>query len=300
MPAFGGRCKHDDDESLNRARRSTTATILILAATLVAGCDQSFNVIQESDRYFSIYGMLDGAMDTQWIRIAPVRDSAFTAPGPIDAVVTLAKVGGDKVVVLEDLPTRYTSHDSIVVSDHFAHNFWTVERIEYGAKYRLTATRSDGASSYAVVSIPRRIESVTVGIVQPPYTQFDYVHIDHPEHVAIVQVVHHGGVLPLKHYEYQGTGSLNPSDGSWDFRNISRLLDKEHPTNRCFEGYRCEILMVTSADRWLYDPSRTRGAVNDINATSNITNGVGFLGGIATKLVPYEECRAKVVSTIRR
>jgi hypothetical protein len=95
----------------------------------LVGCDQSFEPLHlDHDRYFSIYGVLDAAADTQWIRVMPVRDSAFTAAGPIDALVTLKNLATGRIVVLEDQPARYTSADPTVIEDLFAHNFRTTEK----------------------------------------------------------------------------------------------------------------------------------------------------------------------------
>jgi hypothetical protein len=278
---------------------------LAFSVLAFAACDQSFEPIQKSDRYFSVYGMLDASADTQWIRVMPVRDSAFTGPGPIDAVVTLENVVTGKIVTLEDRPMRYRAADANVVDDLFAHNFWTVEPIEYEATYVFAVTRSDGRQSSALIRIPKRIASVTVGVLQPPQGGFggDYVRIADPTFIAFAEVIHHGqmgpgGIITLcECVQYQSMGSVH-ADGSWRLGDLKRWLDKDFaPLNRCLgaRDLKCEIVIISTGDPWPFDPLRTEGALKGINATSNITNGVGFVGGIARKTVPFEDCLKKVL-----
>lgn len=122
---------------------------LIVGALLVTGCDTSVQpFVPEDEDIFSIFGVLDPAADTQFIRVDPIADSVQVgSPREIDATVTLTHLGTDRTVALRDSFMQ-------VEVDVSVHNFWTTEPIEPGASYRLRAERSDGAASQATTTIP--------------------------------------------------------------------------------------------------------------------------------------------------
>ena len=55
----------------------------------LASCDQGFDPALEQEKYFSIFGVLDLDADTQWIRVMPIRSSAQSSSGEVDATVTV-------------------------------------------------------------------------------------------------------------------------------------------------------------------------------------------------------------------
>lgn len=120
----------------------------------IAGREKPFEPLAASGIPFSIYGHLDAARDTQWVRVMPIRESAETAPGPIDPLVTLEEMETDARVMMKDSMTRY---QSMVLGDGFlyAHNFSTPIPIVPGRHYRLTAAHPDGGALSATVSHPR-------------------------------------------------------------------------------------------------------------------------------------------------
>lgn len=64
--------------------------LFIVGIILLAGCDQTFEPIQENNQYyFSLYGYLDAAADTQWVRVGPARQDINETPDPAGIEVTL-------------------------------------------------------------------------------------------------------------------------------------------------------------------------------------------------------------------
>ena len=59
---------------------------LLIAALLLGSCDTAFDPFQENDYHFSVFGFLDDAADSQFIRITPVRDSIALTPGVVTNV----------------------------------------------------------------------------------------------------------------------------------------------------------------------------------------------------------------------
>lgn len=126
---------------------------VLLTVTLAAGCDVPFDPFEENTiGPFSVFGYLDVAADTQWVRVMPIRQDLLADSAPIDAVVTLEHLGSGRVVTLRDSLFGFTNLGLDEVG--YAHNFWTTEPIEPEAAYRLAAVRSDGATTTAVVEIP--------------------------------------------------------------------------------------------------------------------------------------------------
>jgi len=132
-------------------QQGIVAALLAIAMTvLAAGCDTSIDPIRGSDRLYSIYGILDAAADTQFVRVEALRDGVpIGAPDTLDVRVTLQHVDTGREISLQDslatvgpgIPTQL---------------FWTDASLTPGATYRLDATRSDGATSTATITLPRR------------------------------------------------------------------------------------------------------------------------------------------------
>lgn len=63
--------------------------VLIIATLLLAGCEKPFEPLSRGEFAFSLYGPLDSAADTQWVRVMPIRESVEAPAGPFEAVVML-------------------------------------------------------------------------------------------------------------------------------------------------------------------------------------------------------------------
>jgi hypothetical protein len=136
------------------------ALSVLLAFALLSGCDSTFDPLENSDWVYSISGHLDPDADTQWVRVSSLRPVVGTSPELIDALVTLDEIESGRQVVLN--PSLATYRPILQGGDlQYAFNFWTAEPIRQGFTYRLTATRSDGASSFAEAAIPTDDFTVT-------------------------------------------------------------------------------------------------------------------------------------------
>jgi hypothetical protein len=139
------------------------AGLWILALLALSSCDSSFEPIQENDRYiYSIYGYLDAAADTQWVRVMPVHEKLFAGPEPIDATVTLENLESGESQVMNDSLFQYAANT-------YAWNFWTPMELEPTGTYRLTAERSDGVTSHVTVTLP---ESFPARSWSKPFSRF--------------------------------------------------------------------------------------------------------------------------------
>jgi hypothetical protein len=110
---------------------------LLCAFILAAGCDQTFEPLQENDKYhFSIYGTLDAAADTQWIRIGVPRENINETPDPAGITVILEDVETGQSVVMQD--SLFASRDLL--------NYWTTMPLKNEYTYQIYAERDGGKS----------------------------------------------------------------------------------------------------------------------------------------------------------
>lgn len=117
-------------------------------AALLLGCEEEVNPFIEEDRHFTLYGYLDTATDTQFVRVIALRRSLVAeAPGPLDARVTLTPLPTGTPVVLRDSLVQFRDGSD-------GHVFYAPLRVFPGWTYRLQIERSDGALTTAETTVP--------------------------------------------------------------------------------------------------------------------------------------------------
>jgi hypothetical protein len=243
---------------------------------------------------FSIYGYLDAMADTQWIRVAPFRSSIFSTSDPVDAVVTIEDLGTGRRI--EMIPTLFTRVSANFGDTLYAYNFKTVEPIEHGATYRLTAQRSDGAASSAVVEIPPDLTHLPVLIagttVSFPMEEGDHVGMVNTFHYIpdFVFVTPPGMLVPCNvpvWIEDSPQRNFAPSTPGYYLGRFIRLvgLDRPEPCNGPFE--RVELMIARSREPWPFSPFNN---YTNIGGYTNIENGVGFLAGLSVARISLEGC----------
>jgi len=262
-----------------RFLRSAGPALLMLIAS--ASCDEPFQPFGEQTLIFSVYGYLDASADTQWVRVMPIRQSVLTSEEPLDAIVTLEKVGDGEVVLLRDSVFAFARVGVELGAPTFVHNFWTTEDVEPGATYRLTVTRSDGASSMSTVPIPTELPSVYVRMDGDSQT-VGYVSFEEVENVVMVHVLHYM-LQPCAGPPVVAVAQpLLGSDLELGRVSISRTVADLFPC----PVERQEIRIVRSGSIW---PSGIEFP-SLLLLPPNVENAVGFLGGVVTTTVPWEHC----------
>ncbi len=123
---------------------------LVVAAGLFASaCDDTVDPFIEEDRFFTIFGFLDTAADTQFVRVIPLRRRLVTEQeDALDArVATTAREDGNAVVW----------RDSLIHFDDgsLGHVFYAPLHVFPGWTYRFEVRRSDGATAAAETTVPR-------------------------------------------------------------------------------------------------------------------------------------------------
>jgi len=129
--------------------------ILVMVAVVATGiifsaCEEGVNPILESDRYFSLYGYLDMDRDTQFVRVDEIRPTLqLTDATPLDVQFFSTDLTTGDVI---------TWRDSVFAYDDgtFAHIYYAPFRIIATHTYRVDVVRSDGATTWAVTTVPAK------------------------------------------------------------------------------------------------------------------------------------------------
>ena len=273
-----------------RRNGAARAFLLIAMFLLSAGCEQPFEPIQQSELAFSVFGFLDASADTQWVRVTSVRTSVFTSPDPPGATVTLEHMGTGEVTTLRDSVFVYPGSNPQVSGDQYARNFWTDIPLEQGASYRLTATSSDGVSSTTSARVPIDADTVVVGIEQGRFGHFrGYLRLIGAEHLAIAQVV--PGCPPMEFVHLGGGPDARADEDGELSIEIFRIRTCPNPSGGPSIPIRAwDLRIALSGAPWPYDPEWSNATTFLPDVSLSVEGGLGFLGGVLTRTVPYETC----------
>ncbi len=149
-----------------RAFSSGPAVLLLAALALVAcaagGCDTSLDAFADSDKYYSVFGYLDAAADTQWVRIDPLRDSVLVGTEPFEARVTTTNLSTGETSVWQRKIINLAPDPAVTL---LVQNYYTTADIAPEATYRFKVESEDGKTTTAEVTIP---PDFTVSYRNPP------------------------------------------------------------------------------------------------------------------------------------
>ena len=251
------------------------------AALTLSGCDDTdFDPFQESDFHFSIGGYLDGGVDTQFVRITPVRDSIALSPGPLDAAVSLEHLATGAKTALKDSLFRYRAGLSRF-AERTAYNFWTTLPLEPLATYHLTVTRSDGAMSAATVTLPDTFPD--------PIFEGSVVRMRGIERLAAAQVTY--WVVDLAFVRvFERTFNYLPEVSAFqdELRFIVKRGRDEAEMSMALGGVplqvlRIDVTVAAAGPDWPDFTALDEETFALPDVVSNVENGVGYLGGIISK-----------------
>lgn len=279
-------------------------TILALLAvpTILTSCDTTFEPLQENDQYhFSVYGYLDVSADTQWVRVTPVRDQLRPTGEPLDATVTLENLSNGETIVMNDSLIQILGETVPVV--------WTTEKIEPDTPYELHIQGKQQQESLASTHTPEEIPTPLVDLSPGSSSRPHAVFVEVPGTLVDVRAIYclreHGDSeeefvifsIPIGEHRFR-TSEGYPNRYRVEFRGIANyLLDRvlltppESLSDR-YEYFPRQAKVYTSNDSWpdfasldQFEQELPEGV------TSNVVGGVGFLGGLLSKTVPFKTCQ---------
>lgn len=261
--------------------------LLLALAVAAAACDESFEPIAPSELAFSVFGYLDASADTQWVRVMPIRPLKTTTQDALGATVTLEHIETGQIIELRDSIFKFTSPSPDFGSEGvFLHNFWTTEPIEPGGTYRFSARREGKEPSEAVVEIPRDYD-VEVSINQFFWVK-DTVQTTGVKYVPFVTATTY-------FYDDCGPGTTRGQYQGDSAVAETYLIPTQKPEVKARFGcglplFQHRDLFIVGSEAAWPTGGYTAGAIGESGRTSNVTNAVGFLGGVLSKIIPYEDC----------
>lgn len=264
--------------------------LFLCAFLLMAGCDDSFQPLQKNDKYyFSIYGYLDAASDTQWVRVSPARQDINEPPDPTGIKVTLEHIQSGETVLM---------NDSLISSKGFL-NYWTTMNIEHEQTYRIAVEGANGKASQVSVTTPPELPPIYI-IISGVNTfaggsASANIYIDDSvEHIAELQsvwyVIINPGTENLRRiYRFPLRNTLTHTDsyfGAYYAFNIweRELTQIEQSVGASeIEIATRQFFVAAGGPEW--DDSLS--SINDLEyfldgTGSNVENGLGYVVGISS------------------
>lgn len=264
-----------------------------------SGCKDNFQPLQENNTYyFSIYGYLNASADTQWVRVTPVREHIDSLSDLTDVSVRIENIGTGEVI---------TMNDSLFQRAGASYqNFWTTKPVEHNQSYRLIAEKTDGKSAQVMVQIPSELPTpVFVRQTGPGRPSEYYVLVDDQVNLADVQAIwyvriHSPNLDVQRVFSFSYRNTAERFEEFEGFYTIQLFPDAELneierqvllPVDGEIEVIYRQVFVASSG----VELSSEIASLDEItyalpDVFSNIENGVGFLAGIDSKIIPYRSC----------
>ena len=291
----------DEKHSLQAAGGETCASRIILcfvgglalSTLLLGGCDTSVQPFISSDEYrYSVYGILDPAQDTQWVRVEPLEPptSAGAAAESLDVTVTLERKATGQT---------WTLRDSLfeVFRDELQHNFWTTAPISPSTSYRLTVRNAEGESTTATTTTPERPPSLeTVGSIRlpcssPPESNQFGVILRKVDKLAALRMRYYQSVNgPPAVFEFDHYDDVSKMDDEYE-ATINYFQDlqsaRRTPGRNCIADSAKAIVAAGGPDwpEWGRYSDATVPVLARPDSFSNVEGGHGTLAGVYTDTV---------------
>lgn len=267
--------------------------VLVLVGGLgVGGCATNFDPFEEDVLLFSVFGYLDVQADTQFVRVSPLRNTFFADEALLNVTVTLENLNTGAVQVWRDSVVHHSD-------GRVSHVFWSAEPVLPHTPYRFAITRSDGAAATATVTTPQDFpDPILVADAFPqgvPPSQS--VSVRGVEKVAYLEITYDlvlgvGGNASARTLTVSYLDQLqNRPDLAAFFVGFEAYQDilRRVPLQNCPQVVRAEVLVVAAGADWPDLALLDLETLALPDAVNNITNGVGYLGAVASKRIIWTE-----------
>ena len=124
--------------------------VIALLLLALAGCEEDVVLVDETERAFTLYGVLNPQRDTQFVHVFPIEGKLEPPAQSLAARLMTTDLQTGEVQTWSD--SLIQDHDG-----HNAHVFWRLGRPAYGHAYRLVAEASDGHASEVEVDVPPHV-----------------------------------------------------------------------------------------------------------------------------------------------
>ncbi|MDX1530383.1 MAG: hypothetical protein R3362_02535 [Rhodothermales bacterium] len=259
--------------------------LLLLGAAVLVGCEDTFDPFEESDLTFSVFGYVDVTADTQYVRVAALRQSAYE-DAPVEAVVTLEDLERGTAVALRDSVVGFRN-------GAFAHNFWTAAPVAPATTYRLTATGPTGEAATATFETPAPFPDPEFesGISQysspafPPTAQsMRFTGIEQLAELRITYVLAEPATTVT--VSYLDRISVTPDSalvvGFNAYADVQRALSGT-AGEACPSLIAAHVLIAAATAEWPDLVNLDPETLALPSTASNVEGGLGYVGGVITR-----------------
>jgi hypothetical protein len=258
---------------------------LVLAAGMFASaCDDTVDPFIEEERFFTIFGFLDTAADTQFVRVIPLRRRLVAEEADVlDASVT--------TTALED-GTPVVWRDSLIHFDDgsFGHVFFAPLHVFPGWTYRFEVRRSDGATAAAETTVPRAEHAFVGEPVEGPANLIQTVRWENVDAPPFrVEVWYRFADFPPSEpfrevvitYGEDRFGTLREDGWAVDVQLRKDRADVARRIGEPLVFLGVGMRLTMTDERWrppggVFDPE----LLIQPGVFSNVENGFGFLGSV--------------------
>lgn len=281
-------------------------SLLILCLFIMAGCNQTFEPLKENDKYFfTIFGYLDASAlaDTQWVRIQPPRQQIDAPANVPDMTVTLENVETGNLVVMKDSLFGGESGFNYI-------NFYSTADIEPGQKYQIKAEHPDGRTSSVSLTTPEEFPT-PLFLLDSSRTAEEHHHsvvIPGLENQKLVDVqtwyfVRNNKTNKIRKFTFSHIYTVEWVDSYYGGAYVVDIIP-EREEGRIFSTLnissffgsnydllRRQIFVAVAGPEWseeIHDMSDLVYA--QMEGFSNVENGLGYMIGIYSKIIPYYPC----------
>lgn len=266
--------------------------LIVCCLLIFSNCDDSFQPLQENDKYhFSIYGYLDAASDTQWVRVGTVRPSIDESPDPTGIRVTLKGLQSGNTTVMND--SVFTSRNVL--------NYWTTVDIKHEQTYSITAKGADGKTSQVTVTTPKGLPPLYITTAPTPPRAAIYFP-ETAKHIADIQSVWYvilksGTEIRRRIYRFPVRNTLRNTSSSLGTNVAVANHEEERKQIEVRIGgaelsvVARQFFVAVGGPEWNDSLSTIDDLEYFIDGTANnVVNGLGYVVGISSGWFPQTAC----------
>jgi len=263
-------------------------TVLLL---LISACSETVDTRLQIEFPYSVYGIINPKSDTHAVRVFEITQNiSVISPDAIDATVMTTQLNNGKVHAWRDTVIQLNE-------DVYRHVYWSVFDASMGETYHLKVTRSDGAQTEAMTTIP---PPITLELLEPdtlltrqaimplkingappnlPRIDVEYILVGFDENggnavFKPVTINYAGLQIP------EADGFLLEIDLRRDYLDIYKLFDEDNDVSPNIIDFREIHVTIHVGDSQWVSPVGTfnEDFLVEPGSFSNVQNGFGFFG----------------------
>jgi hypothetical protein len=268
--------------------------------TSLTGCEESLQPFQKNEQFhFTIFGYLDASADTQWVRISPARQEFDMPAEKPEMEVSLENLSNGETVAMNDTLLHLGQGFNAL-------NVWSVMNIEPNGSYRLRANLPDGAESRVTITVPEEFPTPRLFTLDLPEVDTEYhLWIEDVERLADVQSRWYIRIQTASFEEKRMvTKSLKQDAVMNSLGNYSVQLfpdrEMEFIRNQIFTTSNPEteitflyhqLYIAAGGPEWNEEIASMDDLLYSLpDSFSNVEDGLGYMVGIVSTLIPFESC----------